>query len=150
MSPLFIMSKQSWAKVVAIVDVKLCMQPQDNAASRTWASGMEISVGRVWFSSRLSPENRSSHQSYQSVPGPELELYMLTEDIRSVPPTTRLPSHSHACSPDDVSDTHEWPIDAKNVMHRMSHWEHGGGARRTALTRRPNPAQSTHHYGFSL
>lgn len=105
----------------------LCIQPQKNPClwNKMRASGIEMSVCQVWFMSRLFLKNQSSHRSHHWVPRPKLELHVNWRHPTSALFSTRPWSHSHGCSLDDVSDTHEWPIDAKNVMQRMSHWEHG-------------------------
>ncbi len=78
---------------------------------------------------------------------PKLEYHVSQRHPTSALSSSRFQSHSHACSLHDVSDTHECPIDAKNVVQGMSHQEHGTQGS-DDLT--PNPAESIHQCSSSM
>lgn len=121
------MLNQRWAKVVTISHIQCVSSHRDHCLwNKTWTSSIEVSVCQVRVMSTLSTK-------HHSISRPKLELHVNRRHPTSALCSSRLQSHSHACSLDDVSDTHEWPIDVKNVMRGGWVTESIG----TAMTRPP-------------
>lgn len=90
---------------------------------RLWTEPAEASVCQAWLMLTLPCKTQSSQRSYHSVSRPKLQLHVNHRHPTSALCSSRPPSRSHACSPDDVSDTHEWPIDAKRCHAEDSSYQ---------------------------